>query len=140
MNAKGWKGRNGGGSVRKLWKLMALHQLAPSRRTICRRVSSLSLASKPIVKSLRTRTLDLSIEAPPSVLPQRRYCDITGLEVRESCALRDLLVTAYSAGTIHRSDNGATISRQEHLRTYQRLGECTHLRSLLNALTKPYLT
>lgn len=28
--------------------------------------------------------LDLSIEAPPSVLPQRRYCDITGLEVRES--------------------------------------------------------
>jgi hypothetical protein len=26
---------------------------------------------------------DLSIEAPPSVLPQRRYCDITGLEVRE---------------------------------------------------------
>ena len=28
--------------------------------------------------------LDLSIEAPPSVLPQRRYCDITGLEVRAS--------------------------------------------------------
>jgi hypothetical protein len=27
--------------------------------------------------------LDLSIEAPPSVLPQRRYCDITGLEVRD---------------------------------------------------------
>ena len=25
---------------------------------------------------------DASIEAPPSVLPQRRYCDITGLEVR----------------------------------------------------------
>jgi INO80 complex subunit C len=24
---------------------------------------------------------DLSIEAPPSVLPQRHYCDITGLEV-----------------------------------------------------------
>ena len=30
-----------------------------------------------------TGGLDLSIEAPPSVLPQRRYCDITGLEVRE---------------------------------------------------------
>lgn len=29
------------------------------------------------------RGSDLSIEAPPSVLPQRRYCDITGLEVRE---------------------------------------------------------
>lgn len=26
-------------------------------------------------------TSDSSIEAPPSVLPQRRYCDITGLEV-----------------------------------------------------------
>ncbi|KAJ3729146.1 YL1 nuclear protein C-terminal domain-containing protein [Lentinula guzmanii] len=24
--------------------------------------------------------LDLSIEAPPSVLPQKHYCDITGLE------------------------------------------------------------
>ncbi len=27
------------------------------------------------------RVPDASIEAPPSVLPQRRYCDITGLEV-----------------------------------------------------------
>ena len=26
--------------------------------------------------------LDSSIEAPPSILPQKRYCDITGLEVR----------------------------------------------------------
>jgi INO80 complex subunit C len=26
--------------------------------------------------------IDASIEAPPSFLPQRRYCDITGLEVR----------------------------------------------------------
>jgi INO80 complex subunit C len=32
--------------------------------------------------------LDLSIEAPPSVLPQRRYCDITGLEVRETSESR----------------------------------------------------
>jgi hypothetical protein len=31
---------------------------------------------------VKYRFLDLSIEAPPSVLPQRRYCDITGLEVR----------------------------------------------------------
>lgn len=28
------------------------------------------------------RVVDASIEAPPSVLPQRRFCDITGLEVR----------------------------------------------------------
>lgn len=27
---------------------------------------------------------DSSIEAPPSVLPPRKYCDITGLEVRWS--------------------------------------------------------
>ena len=27
------------------------------------------------------RAVDASIEAPPSVLPQRKYCDITGLEV-----------------------------------------------------------
>lgn len=31
--------------------------------------------------------VDASIEAPPSVLPQRRYCDITGLEVNISLAL-----------------------------------------------------
>jgi hypothetical protein len=28
------------------------------------------------------RTVDTSIEAPPSFMPQRHYCDITGLEVR----------------------------------------------------------
>ncbi|TEB18709.1 hypothetical protein FA13DRAFT_1745325, partial [Coprinellus micaceus] len=27
-----------------------------------------------------SRVSDSSIEAPPSVLPQRHYCDITGLE------------------------------------------------------------
>ena len=31
--------------------------------------------------------IDASIEAPPSVLPQRRYCDITGLEVSASCLI-----------------------------------------------------
>ena len=35
-----------------------------------------------LVVLLSIVVLDLSIEAPPSVLPQRRYCDITGLEVR----------------------------------------------------------
>lgn len=37
-----------------------------------------------LVVLLSIVALDLSIEAPPSVLPQRRYCDITGLEVRET--------------------------------------------------------
>ena len=32
-------------------------------------------------RSNSVRIADSSIEAPPSVLPQRRYCDITGLEV-----------------------------------------------------------
>ena len=35
---------------------------------------------------------DISIEAPPSLLPQRRYCDITGLEVGSSfCFNPDLI-------------------------------------------------
>ena len=32
---------------------------------------------------LAKRHVDSSIEAPPSVLPQRKYCDITGLEARQ---------------------------------------------------------
>lgn len=60
--------------------------------------------------------LDLSIEAPPSVLPQRRYCDITGLEVRESSALQhNFSMMEFCTGTIHGSNYGATLSRQEHL-------------------------
>jgi len=31
--------------------------------------------------TVRSLDADTSIEAPPSVLPQSRYCDITGLEV-----------------------------------------------------------
>jgi hypothetical protein len=30
---------------------------------------------------------DASVEAPPSLLPQKRYCDVTGLEVRLSLSL-----------------------------------------------------
>ena len=33
------------------------------------------------LRSLLNLCADSSIEAPPSVLPQRKYCDITGLEV-----------------------------------------------------------
>ena len=75
--------------------------------------------------------LDISIEAPPSVLPQRRYCDITGLEVREPCEPRDLLTTTDFAGTVHRPNNRATFPRQEYLRTDQRLGELMYLGLLL---------
>jgi INO80 complex subunit C len=35
--------------------------------------------------------VDTTIEAPPSILPQKRYCDITGLEV---CPLFFLLRSA----------------------------------------------
>ena len=39
-----------------------------------------------------TVDLDTSIEAPPSFLPQRHYCDITGLEVRAAALLSKLLL------------------------------------------------
>jgi hypothetical protein len=56
--------------------------------------------------------LDLSIEAPPSVLPQRRYCDITGLEVRESSELHPIVsVVKFWLGTLHGSNYWAALSR-----------------------------
>lgn len=36
----------------------------------------------PVPQLTLTRTLDTSIEAPPSIWPPKHYCDITGLEVR----------------------------------------------------------
>lgn len=55
-------------------------------------------------------TIDASIEAPPSVLPQRRYCDITGLEVVTSisCAKRATLICT-PPGPLHRPCNGPPI-------------------------------
>lgn len=56
--------------------------------------------------------LDLSIEAPPSVLPQRRYCDITGLEVRESSESYFIeSVVRFWLGTLHGSNYWAALSR-----------------------------
>lgn len=35
---------------------------------------------RPLLRSSARK--DASVEAPPSLLPQKRYCDVTGLEVR----------------------------------------------------------
>ena len=57
------------------------------------------------------RDPDLSIEAPPSVLPQRRYCDITGLEVRESSKSQFIVSMArFCIGTVHGSNYWASLS------------------------------
>ena len=42
----------------------------------------LVLVRRPHCVRLMCGLSDLSIEAPPSVLPQKHYCDITGLEAR----------------------------------------------------------
>jgi hypothetical protein len=78
--------------------------------TICHRVGNLSLLeSSDLTEHCG---LDLSIEAPPSVLPQRRYCDITGLEVRESSESH-LIGSAvkFWLGTLHGSNYWAALSR-----------------------------
>jgi len=42
----------------------------------------------PQAKFFITVYADTSIEAPPSVLPQSRYCDITGLEVIDTLLMQ----------------------------------------------------
>jgi len=46
---------------------------------------------------------DTSIEAPPSVWPQKHYCDITGLEVGSGPASLDVLAKQYlcCTGSVH---------------------------------------
>lgn len=45
---------------------------------------------------LRLTTIsDASIEAPPSLMPQRHYCDITGLEVRHHLGSRFMVINFY---------------------------------------------
>ena len=58
---------------------------------------------------------DTSIEVPPSVLPQSRYCDITGLEVIDILLMQLKYSGRPFAGTIHRSSNRPTLSRQERV-------------------------
>jgi hypothetical protein len=66
---------------------------------------------------------DTSIEAPPSFLPQRKYCDITGLEVCTAMPphldIRELVI----AGTIHRPGHRPQVPRQERLRAHQGFGK-----------------
>lgn len=74
--------------------------------------------------------LDSSIEAAPSVMPQRRYCDITGLEVRPRPVpplLKSITNTfwRYYLGTIQGSKNRLTFPRQVDLRDSQEPGAHT---------------
>ena len=75
----------------------------------------------PVPQLTLTRTLDTSIEAPPSIWPPKHYCDITGLEVRTPPLL--FLSTTHprtSTGSIHRPIHWSPIPRQEHIRCRQR--------------------
>jgi hypothetical protein len=46
--------------------------------------------------------LDTSIEAPPSILPPKRYCDITGLEVGECSRQPErLALPPMTSGSVH---------------------------------------
>lgn len=66
---------------------------------------------------------DLSIEAPPSLLPQKHYCDITGLEVGNLSAYLNSELTIL-IGAIHRPSDRSAISRPKRLRLNQRFGMC----------------
>lgn len=60
--------------------------------------------------------VDTMIEAPPSVIPHKHLCDITGLEVRAKSVKRDISVLdCYTIGTIYRSDDWIALPRQERL-------------------------
>ena len=65
-----------------------------------------------LVVLLSTMVLDLSIEAPPSVLPQRRYCDITGLEVRESSESQFMItfMMTFRTGPVHGPNHWTSLS------------------------------
>ena len=66
---------------------------------------------------------DTMIEAPPSVIPHKHLCDITGLEVRVNFVTMIYWYWPVMAGTIHRSNDWIALSRQERLRNHQRTGE-----------------
>jgi hypothetical protein len=60
--------------------------------------------------------LDLSIEAPPSVLPQRHYCDITGLEVSVHLFCEEgYPIDVKSLGTVYRSLDHAEPRPKSHI-------------------------
>lgn len=56
-------------------EVVSCASLSSSRPSLCPARGMFADSSSP-------RCADASIEAPPSLLPQKRYCDVTGLEVR----------------------------------------------------------
>ena len=68
----------------------------------------LSHRDSDILKCL-TLVLDATIEAPPSVLPQRKYCDITGLEVCCNLSFEAYEFTSFT-GTVYRSRHRTALS------------------------------
>jgi hypothetical protein len=55
---------------------------------------------------------DTSIEAPPSLLPPKKYCDITGLEVSIICVgIVFDLYTWLVSGCVHGSSDRSSVSR-----------------------------
>ena len=59
------------------------------------------VAADSICEPARMRICtDLSIEAPPSLMPQQKYCDITGLEVRAACIVK-ISTEFATTGTVH---------------------------------------
>lgn len=62
------------------------------------------------------RASDSSIEAPPSILPPSKYCDITGLHVSFSLPSYPYpLSKTTPQGAIHSSDRTITVPRHKHL-------------------------
>ena len=66
--------------------------------------------------------IDSTIEAPPSLIPQPRYCDITGLEVKGFLHILCFLLTNTLLGSIYGSFNGTPVPRQKHLHAHQVTG------------------
>jgi hypothetical protein len=59
---------------------------------------------------------DMSIEAPPSLLPAKKYCDVTGLPVR---MVQYAVCLSYAkAGLLHGSEESAPLPQPGSLRAH----------------------
>lgn len=54
--------------------------------------------------------VDASIEAPPSLLPMKHYCDVTGLEVRAPALSGEVDSLSFSIGTLYGPGHGPAVS------------------------------
>lgn len=66
--------------------------------------------------------VDATVEAPPSLLPQKRYCDVTGLEVRISSLphmQQVLTVSCTSAGSLPGSKVDVEVPQRRSVRCDQ---------------------